>query len=242
MEPKFQSSFIPKGPVAAASPLAAQYAKPKTTIFGFISTLLFILALVLSLGVFGYERYLLSDIGTMGSNLSSARATLQPDTIKELVNANKRIIGTRALLSKHTALSPFFDYLESATLRSVRYTQFLYVVDQNGLELTMHGQAQSYQDVALQSDAFNRSGIFKNPVFSDLDLDSKGNVTFTFRATLDPAIVSYQKRLQVLPAAATLINTASSTATTTQKTASTATTTTTKTATSTATTTKTSAH
>src|SRR5690348_11946902 len=112
-EPKFQSSFIPKGPVATASPLVTQYAKPKTTIYGLIATLLFVITILLSLGVFGYERYLLSSIGTMGDNLSSARASLQPDTIQTLVNANKRIIGTKTLLANHTALTPFFDYLEA---------------------------------------------------------------------------------------------------------------------------------
>ncbi len=210
--------------MAAATPLAGQYGKQKTSIFGFIAMLLFIISIVLALGVFGYERYLLSDIGTMGNNLNSARSSLEPDVIKELVSANKRIIGTRTLLMKHTALTPFFDYLESATLKNVRYTQFLYATTNKGIELTMHGQARSYQDVALQSDAFNSSGIFTSPVFSDLDLDAKGNVVFTFRATLDPAVVSYKKRLQSLPpvAAPVVAQVASSTpkvATTTQKTA-----------------------
>jgi len=200
-EPKFQSSFIPKGPIAAASPLAAQYGKPKTTLFGFIGTTLFVLSVILAVGIFGYERYLLSDIGTMGDSLTNARATLEPDTIKQLVSANKRIIGTRALLQQHTALTPFFDFLESNTLKNVRFTQFLYATDNKGIEITMQGQARSYQDVALQSDAFNRSGIFLNPVFSDLDLDSKGNVTFTFRAELDPATVSYKRRLDDMSAA-----------------------------------------
>jgi hypothetical protein len=204
MEPKFQSSFIPKGPIAA-SPLGAQYAKPKATLFGFIATLVFVLTLILSVGVFAYDRYLLSSIGTMGDQLTSARATMQPDTINELVTADKRLQGTRLLLAQHTALSPFFDFLESATLKNVRYTEFLYTADSGGYEVSMQGQARSYQDVASQSDAFNRSGVFRDPVFSNLDLDAKGNVTFAFHATIDPSLVSYEKLLEGQPVSAPVV-------------------------------------
>ncbi|MDB5194686.1 MAG: protein of unknown function with transrane region [Parcubacteria group bacterium] len=221
MEPRFQSSFIPKGPVSTAGPLSDTQVHQKTTFFGLVATVLFIVSLVLAAGSFGYDRYLLAHIGTLGTDLASARATMQPDTINELVRANQRIISTKSLLTTHTALSPFFDYLELSTLKNVRFTQFLYQVTDNGLALTMHGQAKSYTDVALQSDAFNKAGFFKGPVFSDLDLDAKGNVIFTFKATLDPSIVSYKKRLEgvIIPAVTTASTTpAALQATTTQKT------------------------
>jgi len=204
MEPKFQSSFIPKGPIAAASPLAAQYVKPKKTILGLLSSTLFVIAIVLSIGVFGYTYYLRSNIAKMGRDLEAARATLQPDTVKELVNANKRIIGIETLLKKHTALSPFFDFLENTTLKTVRFTDFGYVTDAKGITIDMKGEARSYTDVALQSDAFNRSGVFKNPVFSNLNLNTKGNVTFSFKAQIDPSTVLYSKYIQTQPAAAAL--------------------------------------
>lgn len=243
MEPKFQSSFIPKGPVATANPLAAQYTKPKTAIFGFLATVIFILTLAAAIGVFAYDRYLLSSIGTMGENLANARATLQPDTIQELVRVDRRILGTRQLLSRHTALSPFFDYLENATLRNMRFTEFKFTQTDKGLEVMMKGQARSYSDVALQSEAFNKSKIFADPVFSDLELDAKGNVTFTFRALLDQAAVSYKKRIDGVPVGVSTSTAARITApvaTSTQPVAtSTATTTRQTTATSTATTTRT---
>jgi hypothetical protein len=198
MEPKFQSSFIPKGPVAAAGPVSDTYGRPHASFFGIVATFLFSISLILALGVFGYERYLLAHIGTLGSDLTKARATMQPDTIRELVRSNQRLISTGDLLKKHTALSPFFDYLEEATLKNVRFTSFEYLTTDKGLVLTMHGQARSYGDVAEQSDTFNKSKMFTDPVFSDLDLDTKGNVIFAFKAGLDPAAVSYQKRLQAI--------------------------------------------
>jgi hypothetical protein len=246
MEPKFQSSFIPKGPIATASPISTPQSKPKTALFGFLGMLLFVISLILAVGAFAYDRYLLSSIGTMGENLASARASLQPDTIKELVNADKRIIATRGLLSRHTALTPFFDFLETATLKSVRFTEFSFDRTDKGIEVILKGQARGYSDIALQSDAFNKSKIFTNPVFSDLELDPKGNVTFSFHAFLDPAAVTYKRRIDGMPIGSTQpannaiplqASTTQAVSTTTQKTA---TTTTQKvTATSTATTTKT---
>jgi hypothetical protein len=237
MEPKFQSSFIPKGPVAPTGPVADAYGRPHASFFGIVATFLFTISIILSLGVFGYERYLLAHIGTLGNDLKSARASMQPDVINELVRADQRMLSTKALLGKHTALSPFFDYMEAATLKNVRFTSFEYLTTDRGIVITMHGQARSYADVAEQSDSFNRSKIFIDPVFSDLDLDAKGNVVFTFKAGLDPAAVSYKKRLegivipppQTAPAATTTQSQApvatstvkTAAATTTAKTAST---------------------
>ncbi len=226
MEPKFQSSFIPKGPAASASPLSAQYSKPKHTLFGFVAGLAFIVSVVLSIGVFGFEKYLGSSISTMGEELEAAKATLQPEVIKELVNADKRIIGTKTLISRHTALSPFFDYLESGTLKSVRFTDFSFLNTAKGIELTMKGQARSYTDVALQSDAFNTSKIFTKPVFSDLDLDAKGNVTFIFHANIESSAISYKKKIAGVTATSTpsvKSSTATSTATSTKPVVKTAT-------------------
>jgi hypothetical protein len=201
MDPKFQSSFIPKGPVATGSPLTESYGRTHTTLFAFISTTVFVISVVLAVGIFGYDRYLLAHIGTLGNDLTAAKQSLQPDTINALVRANQRILSTKTLLSQHVALSPFFDYLETATLKNVRFTQFLYETTDKGIQVTMHGMARSYTDVALQSDAFNKAGFIIGPVFSDLNLDAKGNVIFAFRATLDPSIVSYKKRLEGQPVA-----------------------------------------
>ncbi|MEK7187122.1 MAG: hypothetical protein AAB690_02395, partial [Patescibacteria group bacterium] len=91
-----------------------------------------------------------------------------------------------------------FDFLESSTLKSVRFTDFSYGTSPAGVELVMKGQARSYAAVALQSDLFTKSSHFKNPVFSDLGLDESGNIIFTFRAIVNPNLISYQKQIEGL--------------------------------------------
>jgi hypothetical protein len=181
--------------------------------------------------VFGYNLYLSSNITKMGNDLADARTKLDPDTINQISRLNSRIISTQTLLAQHTVLSPFFDFLESTTLKSLRWTGFSYASAKGGLTLIMQGQAKGYEALALQAQIFNQSKYIKNPLFTNLTLDDKGNVTFAFSATLDPSVVSYKNALVnslVIPTIAsstpvitkTATSTATSTTTSAPKTAS----------------------
>jgi hypothetical protein len=195
MEPKFQSSFIPKGPIATTGTATRISREAGRSVLGTLAVFIFTFAILLSLGVFGYEFYLKANISKMTGNLATARASLEPETIKQISDLDSRIISTRDLLESHIVLSPLFDYLENSTLKGVRFTQFQYQTTEKGLELSMRGQARGYSAVALQSDIFNKGQYFDEPIFADLDLDERGNVTFSFRALVDPSIVSYQKEI-----------------------------------------------
>lgn len=179
----------------AAGSAGASRSAGKKTILGTVSLYIFILTLILAAGTFGYERYLVSRLGTMGTDLESARQNLKPETIRELVRMDSRIISTDELLKRHTTITPIFKYLEESTLKAVRFNALDYTTTARGVELSMKGQARGYSAVALQSEIFNNSKFLKNPVFSDLDLDSKGNVTFSFKATVDPSFISYKPQV-----------------------------------------------
>jgi hypothetical protein len=200
MEPKFQSSFIPKGPLATTATVSSSVSKvSERGLLGFLSTIVFIFTVVVAAGVFAYGFYLSSSISKMGSDLDSARTTLNPDSIKELTQLNSRLTLTAGLLNNHTVLSPLFDFLEASTLQSVRFTEFRYEDTDKGLRLNMKGLARGYSAIALQADILEKSKYIKDPVFSDLSLDDKGNVTFTFSALLDPSVVSYSKQIESIP-------------------------------------------
>lgn len=192
MEPKFQSSFIPKGPLATAGTATPTSRVAGRSVIGFLAGLVFVIAILLGLAVFAYELYLNSNISKMGSNLAVARESLEPEVIEKISNLDERIISTERILEKHITISPLLAYIENSTLRNVRFSQFAYETTEKGLEISMRGQARGYTAVALQSEIFNKSPYFKEPIFADLDLDVTGNVTFSFRATLDPAIVAYK--------------------------------------------------
>jgi hypothetical protein len=55
----------------------------------------------------------------------------------------------------------------------------------------MGGIASSFSSVALQSDIFGENKFIQEPIFSNLNLDSKGDVIFDFSAFVDPRLLSY---------------------------------------------------
>lgn len=230
MEPKFQSSFIPKGPVSSSASASMGQRKVSRDIFSFLAGWLFIISLVLAAGVFAFKFYLNYQIDRMGTELESARVALSPETIKELTRLNNRIVSTEELVSKHRIISPIFSFLSTATPKSVRYNNFDYAMTDKGLALTLRGEARSYSALALLSQVFNKNSNFKNTVFSNLSLDEEGNVLFSLTTSVDQNLLSYEKVAEksILPApvsapatdstSQSLIKTASSTAATTSKT------------------------
>ncbi|PIP56015.1 MAG: hypothetical protein CO183_01555 [Candidatus Zambryskibacteria bacterium CG_4_9_14_3_um_filter_42_9] len=198
MEPKFQSSFIPKGPAvttAPNTPLKGRKSEGKS-FFGYIALLIFSLSVIFAVGVFGYKYYLKYSIQRMGGNLENARATLQSDVIRELTRLDNRIISSKELIARHQIVSPLFEFLEIYTPQTVRFSDFNYSIADQGIQLSMKGEARGYAALAFQADIFDNSQYFENPVFSDLTLNEKGDVTFSFKAILDPDLVSYQRKVQ----------------------------------------------
>lgn len=199
MDPKFQSSFIPKGPQAsstAGSLTVRNNNKKEHSFFSFVSLIIFIISVLLAVGMFGYKFYLKYSINKMGADLDQARATLQPEIISELTSFNNRIISTKELISNHLVLTPVFKFLEASAPKTVRFKDFRYVMTERGIELQMKGEAQGYAALALQADIFSKSEYFKSPIFSDLSLNDKGEVAFSFQTIIDKNLISYEREIK----------------------------------------------
>lgn len=217
MEPKFQSTFIPRGNVAPSPSAAISREARHGSFVGFIAFLIFLFSILATVGVYGYERYLGSRIGKMGQDLETARQNLEADAINQVTRFNSRLDATEKILDNHAIVSPIFDFLEKNTLKNVRFTDFKFNTTGDGINVTFHGQAKGYTALSLQSDQFNKSKYIRNPIFSDLSLDDKGNVVFSFTADLDPSITSYKNQPQIPDAVSAPVSTTStSTATSTK--------------------------
>jgi hypothetical protein len=198
MDTKFQTSFIPKKAIISGTNRGQS--KP-VNILLVIAVMIFLLALSLAGGVFGYKKMLISRINGMNSDLSRAKNSFEPESIKKWNRLDQRIDSATKILSAHTAVSPIFDFLENDTLATVKFENFSYSLRDNGeSSLTMTGRAKNFGSVALQSDIFGQEKYIKNPVFSNLNPDQTGDIVFNFTSTLDPALVSYKnKQLSSLP-------------------------------------------
>ena len=197
MEPKFQSSFIPKGPITSVAASASiPRVKKEKNLLSFLALIIFIVSVFAAVGVFGYKFYLDYRIDKMGVDLEQARTALQPEIIRELTRIDNRIISVKDLISKHYILTPLFEFLEVSTPKVVRFNDFSYTMTEQGLELQMKGEARGYAALAQQADIFQKSQHFINSTFSNINLNEKGDVNFSFTATIEPKLASYMKKIE----------------------------------------------
>lgn len=197
MEPKFQSSFIPKGPITSTAASASiPRVEKKKSLLSSLALIIFVISVLAAVGVFGYKFYLNYRIDKMGADLEQARTALQPEIIRELTRIDNRIVSVKSLISRHYILTPLFEFLEDSTPKVVRFNDFSYTMTEQGLELQMKGEARGYAALALQADIFQKSQHFINPAFSDLNLNEKGDVNFSFTATIEPNLASYMKKIE----------------------------------------------
>jgi hypothetical protein len=135
----------------------------------------------------------------METTLVSAREALQPSLIEELVKEDSRMNSASDIVNSHVSLSALFGLIEKLTLKSVRFTNFSFrtsSADVNMIEIQMAGEALTYKNVALQEQIFSEDPNIINPLFYDLDLDDKGDVTFSFKTTIDPQAISFVKQIE----------------------------------------------
>jgi hypothetical protein len=194
MEQNFQTSFIPKKPIIEERAVATQP-------IGFLLVIsIFILFTVLlaSGGLYFYKYTTEKNIAQMESDLNIAKNRFEPSKIIQLQTLDRRLKDSSDILSKHVAVSPIFKILQDLTMKSVRYTKFSYSIGEDKaakLSVKMSGQAIGYRSIALQSDLFTQNKQIIDPVFSNLTLDSTGNVIFDLEFTVDPALVNYKQVL-----------------------------------------------
>jgi len=194
MEPKFQTSFIPKRALESTGGHGSD-------LLTIIASFLFIISLVAAGGVYFYSHSLDSQLASDQAIVQKAKDSFDQNLIETLISTDKRLSVSNQLLTAHTALSPFFTFLGQRILKNVRFDSMTYAFGPKIL-ITAHGQAQDYEALAAQSESFATGDLIHNPIFSDFNLDQTGNVAFSFSAELDPYLVSFEKNLQGNQAAA----------------------------------------
>ena len=198
MEPKFQTSFIPKRPIVSSQGSAVSVVR-STNIFSTIATVVFLVTIMTSLGLFAYKKVLISQITEANKQVITAKSAFQPEKTNELIDANSRIMVANNLLQKHVVVSKLLLLLQELTLKKVQFNDFVYANQNNALTLSMRGQVQTYNALAEQDQIFNNSEFIKDPKFSDFNLGDNGYIAVNFSANIDPDLLSYKKAIESLP-------------------------------------------
>lgn len=191
METNIQPTFIPRKPLSSPTP-APQKPQYSINFFSLIATVAFITSLVLSGAVYGYQKYLESQLTTKNDALQQQLSNFDPKLVAELSRLDNRIESVNELVKNHIILSPIFHTIGAMTLQSVRFTGMTYTGARRGID--MGGVAKSYMSVALQSLEFAKpenQKYIKDSVVSDPTVDASGNITFRYKGTLVPSMFRY---------------------------------------------------
>lgn len=195
MDQNTHTSFIPKKSLTTAAynqNRDVAGAKSSIGVVFLITLIIFISVIALAIGVFLYQQFLFQNIEKKRSSLDRARAAFEPALIEEMGRLDIRMKSAREILYNHKALSVFFDLLEVNTLASLQFENFNYKIDETDrVSISMSGIAPSFSSVALQSDIFGENKFIQEPIFSNINLDNKGNVIFDFSAFVDPRLLSF---------------------------------------------------
>jgi len=193
MEPKFQTSFIPKNSISQRED---SFKKVKSfNLFSTIATLLFIATLGAWGGLYFYKNVLNNDILKLKQDIADTREAFEPQTINELISFSNSIKSTNQLLQNHVSVSTLFDSLQSITIRPIQFVEFSYseIGGQVLVDIVMRGI--SYAAFAQQSEIFKNQNFIISPKFSNFTLTDTGLIEADFTAIIDESILSYENSL-----------------------------------------------
>lgn len=160
--------------------------------FAFVCYGILALALIAALGVFVYGRILTGIADGKQVELKQAQSDIDVATVKSFVDLHDRLASGKQLLNGHVAFSGLFDLIEELTPTTVRLkSMHLALTDLHTATLAAVGTASSFNALAVLSTVLGKDGHIKDAIFSGIAVEKGGGVSFSFSATIDPALIAF---------------------------------------------------
>lgn len=190
MSPQFQqASFIPKKPLNR-TPNASIRKRRRVNVFSTIAILLFVIAVLGSIGVFAYGIMLERSIEEKRVALEIASERVDDTFADEAKQTHAQLSTLKDQLDTHIAASALFALLESMTLRSVQLTSFSFEGG-GSFSVSVSGTARDFSSLSLQADEFSENELVTESTLSNIALTETGSVTFDVGFAVDPGVVRY---------------------------------------------------
>ena len=184
MDPKFRSSFIPKKPLPVKGGGTKIGQHHSFNIVTFLSGLFFIASLALAGGIFLMDRVVDSRVNQKGIDLNNEKNRLDLGSVENYRALAERLKAAKTLMNRHKVSSKLFLMLNDKTLHNIGYSGFKIEdkLDDQNAEISITGQAASFNALTVQTDVFRRNPILTNITFESIALDEDGNITFEILA------------------------------------------------------------
>lgn len=187
LPPTIPTSFVPH-PNATSRKFSTDF----TGAFGFFTYVVLGIVFLTALGVFFYGRILSADKASKDKELVAAEAETDSKTVESFVRLRNRLESSKALLEGHIAFSGFFSSFEKILPTTVRFTALHLSIGANGVsKIEGGGVAKNFNALAAASTAFAEDGRIKDAIFSNINVNKDGSVSFSLSAALDKEIIVF---------------------------------------------------
>lgn len=195
-ETKFTTSFIPKKSVQTVGTGGKIKKSKGSNIFTLISFVVFLVVIVMAVGTFLYKLKLENDIDNQIAQLAQASESLDQQFIFEASRLDTRLKTVQKLLNDHLSPSQIFVILEEYTINNLRFNSLSFSFNGEGnLALSGSGSGVGYESIIQQSDAYGRSELLRDVIFSNLQNNEQNIVSFSFQSVVDPRLINYRETL-----------------------------------------------
>ena len=159
---------------------------------------MFIVSLVGAGGMMLWEKNLLDNQITLKADLDKRKQQFNPELIDFLKRKNLKIDTAKSLLNNHIAVSDVFGVISRLTIENVRFKSFDYIApltEKDEPKVSLKGDGASFSAIAFQADVLGKDKVLKNPILSDLSLESNGHVSFSLVGSISTSDILYTKSL-----------------------------------------------
>lgn len=193
MDKEFKTTFIPKKNLSRSKVQASEskQSKARRSLFSILALLLFVTAVVSTVGVYLYKIQVATVINSRIESINRAEKAFEPAVILELKKLDIRLRAGTDLLNNHVAVSDFLDSLAESTLPDVSFSSFSFSSSSSGADISMSGEARGYLQISQQSDIFEDNQYIQNHIFSDFSSTDSGRVSFSLQFTLNPELLMF---------------------------------------------------
>ncbi len=205
MEPKFQTSFIPKKQVTTIGGTiggVSTQPKQKTSLssaYMALAVILFIVSVLGVAGAFAWKYYSGEQNKNYNNQLAMREKQYKIEEIEKLKTTSVQLTTAETLLKNHIAFSKIFDQIGKMAISEVRFMNMdLKVNDGGKITVNVKGLGKNLPAVAFQSDVlgdlakYGVTSIFTNPVIQSPGLESTGAVGFGFTADVDRSALLFK--------------------------------------------------
>ncbi len=201
MEPKFQTSFIPKSPVLSTglnSNKEHSY-NSSVSLISIVSIVMLIAVAISSVGLFLYNQMQSKAIVELKEALALEKSAFNESETKDLILVSDQIKVVKSLLDQHLILSNIFAVMQSATIQNINFTEIAFDTKNEGVvEVDFKGRSSSYEHIAKQAELFKSTGFLKNVLFYNMEIDKDGNLVFDGSMSVLVNDTSYKEILKKL--------------------------------------------